>query len=72
MIDNGVYGAIGGMKIGRGSRSTRIKPVPVSLCPPQIPHDLTRFRIRTAEVEASYGTAGSAEYSAATTYVRPV
>jgi hypothetical protein len=33
-------GAVGGM-IGRGNRSTRRKPVPVLLCPPQIPHDLT-------------------------------
>jgi hypothetical protein len=30
-------GEIGGM-IGRGNRSTRRKPVPVQLCPPQIPH----------------------------------
>jgi hypothetical protein len=28
---------IGGM-IGRGNRSTQRKPVPVPLCPPQIPH----------------------------------
>jgi hypothetical protein len=28
---------IGGM-IGRGNRSTRRKPAPVPLCPPQIPH----------------------------------
>jgi hypothetical protein len=32
-------GEIGGMKIGRGNRSTRRKPAPVPLCPPQIPHD---------------------------------
>jgi hypothetical protein len=31
-------GAIGGMKIGRGNRSTRRKPAPALLCPPQIPH----------------------------------
>jgi hypothetical protein len=30
-------GEIGGM-IGRGNRSTRRKPAPVPLCPPQIPH----------------------------------
>jgi hypothetical protein len=34
-------GEFGGMMIGRGSRSTRREPVPVPLCPPQIPHDLT-------------------------------
>jgi hypothetical protein len=30
-------GEIGGM-IGRGNRSTRRRPAPVPLCPPQIPH----------------------------------
>jgi hypothetical protein len=30
-------GEIGGM-IGRGNRSTRRKPIPMPLCPPQIPH----------------------------------
>jgi hypothetical protein len=35
------YGAVGGMKIGRGNQSDRKKPAPLSLCPPQIPHDLT-------------------------------
>jgi hypothetical protein len=29
----------GGMRIGRGNRSTRRKPAPVPLHPPQIPHD---------------------------------
>jgi hypothetical protein len=33
-------GAGGGMRIGRRNRSTRRKPVPVLLCPPQIAHDL--------------------------------
>jgi hypothetical protein len=41
MIDDGDCGAVGGMKIGKGTRSTRRKPAPVLLCPPQIPHDLT-------------------------------
>jgi hypothetical protein len=31
-------GEIGGIMIGRGNRSTRRKPVPVPLCPPQNPH----------------------------------
>jgi hypothetical protein len=39
MIDDD-YGVVGGMRIGRGNRSTRRKPAPVSLCSPQIPHDL--------------------------------
>jgi hypothetical protein len=42
MIDDGDCGAIGGMNIGRGNRSTRRKPALVSLCPPQIPHDQAR------------------------------
>jgi hypothetical protein len=33
-----VTGEIGGIKIGRGNRSTRRKPAPAPLCPPQIPH----------------------------------
>jgi hypothetical protein len=40
MIDDD-YGAVGGMRIGRGNRSTRRKPAPVPLCPSQFPHDLT-------------------------------
>jgi hypothetical protein len=28
-----------GMKIGKGNWSTRRKPAPAQLCPPQIPHD---------------------------------
>jgi hypothetical protein len=31
-------GEIDGMMIGRGNRSTRRKPAPVPLCPPQTPH----------------------------------
>jgi hypothetical protein len=33
-------GEIGGMKIGRGNRSTLRKPAPVPLYPPQTPHAL--------------------------------
>jgi hypothetical protein len=39
MIDDGDCGEIGGIKIGRGNRSTRRKPVPAPLCTLQIPHD---------------------------------
>jgi hypothetical protein len=42
MIDEGDCVAIGGMKIGRGDRSTRREPAPAPLCPPQIPHNQTR------------------------------
>jgi hypothetical protein len=50
MIDDGDCGATGGMKIGRGNRSTRRKPVPVPPFPTQTPHDLTRARTRAAAV----------------------
>jgi hypothetical protein len=43
----------GGMKIGRGNRSTRRKHAPVPLCPLQIPLDQTRDRTRTIAVEDS-------------------
>jgi hypothetical protein len=33
-------GAVGGMRIGRGNRSTRTKPAPVPICRPEIEHDL--------------------------------
>jgi hypothetical protein len=39
-------GKIGGM-IGRGNRSTRIKPAPVPFCPPKTPH-AARTRTRAA------------------------
>jgi hypothetical protein len=43
-------GAVGGMRIGRGNRSTRRKPSPVLSCTPKIPHDLTCARNRAAAV----------------------
>jgi hypothetical protein len=33
-------GEIGRMMIGRGNRSTQIKPAPEPLCPPQTPYAL--------------------------------
>jgi hypothetical protein len=57
MIDEGDCGAIGGMKIGRRNRSTRRKPAPAPLCPPQIPHDQTRARTRAATVGSQRLTA---------------
>jgi hypothetical protein len=50
MIDDSDCGAIGGMKIGRGSRTTRSKPAPAPLRPPQILHYLTWARTGTAAV----------------------
>jgi hypothetical protein len=40
-------GKIGGMMISKGTRSTRRKPAPVPLCPPQTPH-AARMRTRAA------------------------
>jgi hypothetical protein len=62
MIDDDERGAVGGMSIGRGNRSTLRKLAPVPLCPPQIPRDLTWVRNRTAHCGKpattclSYGT----------------
>jgi hypothetical protein len=39
MTGDGDCGEIGGMKIGRGNRSSRRKPASAPLYPPQIPHD---------------------------------
>jgi hypothetical protein len=39
-----IFGAIGGMKIDKGNRSTRRKPTPAPLCPPQNPTWQTRSR----------------------------
>jgi hypothetical protein len=50
MTDDDDCGAIGGMRTGRVNRSTRRKPAPVPLRPPQIPHDLTRARTEAAAV----------------------
>jgi hypothetical protein len=50
MIGEGDCGAIGGMKIGKGNRSTRRKPTPAPLCPPQITLDQTRDPTRAAAV----------------------
>jgi hypothetical protein len=57
MVDEGDCGAIGGMKIGRGNRSTRRKRAPTPLSPPQIPHDQTRARTRAAAVGSQRLTA---------------
>jgi hypothetical protein len=57
MIDEGDYGAIGRIKIGRGNQSTRRKPAPAPFCPPQIPHDQTRTRTRAATVGSQRLTA---------------
>jgi hypothetical protein len=50
MMNDDEYGAIGGM-LDRGNRIIWIKPVPMPLCPPQIPHYLTGAWTRAAAVE---------------------
>jgi hypothetical protein len=49
-------GEFGGMMIGGGNRSIWRKPAAVSLCPPQISHDL-RARTRVAAVGSQRLTA---------------
>jgi hypothetical protein len=46
-------GEIDGIMIGRGNRSTRRKPAPVPLCPPQTPH-AARTRTRATAFTACY------------------
>jgi hypothetical protein len=47
------------MKLTGENRSTRGKPVPVPLCPPQIPHGFTRDRARASSAtnRLSHGAA---------------
>jgi hypothetical protein len=52
-------GEFGGMKIGRVNRSTRKKPAPAPLCPPQIPLDQTRVLTRAAAVGISSNSSGT-------------
>jgi hypothetical protein len=47
--DDDECGAVGGMRIGKGNRSTRRKPALVPLCPPRIPRDLASNRGRRGE-----------------------
>jgi hypothetical protein len=49
-------GETGKMMIARGNRSTRRKPAPVPLCPPQTPH-AARTRTRAAAVGSQRLTA---------------
>jgi hypothetical protein len=50
MIDDDECGAVGGMRIGKGIRSTLRKSATVPLCPPEIPHDMTWARTRATAV----------------------
>jgi hypothetical protein len=52
LIDDDECVAVGGMRIGRGTRNTRRKSAPVPLCPPQTPHYLTWARTQAAAVRS--------------------
>jgi hypothetical protein len=54
-------GEIGGMMIGSGNQSTRRKPAPVPLCPPQTPHAV-RTRTRAAKPATNHLSYGTAKY----------
>jgi hypothetical protein len=57
MTDDGDCGAIGGVKIGRGNRTTGRKSAPVTLCPLEILHDQTQDGTRSAAVGSQRLTA---------------
>jgi hypothetical protein len=50
-------GEFGGMNIGKGNQSTRRKPAPAPVCPPQIPLDQTRVWTRAPAVGSQRLTA---------------
>jgi hypothetical protein len=50
MIDEGDFGANGGMKIGMGNQNTRKKTCLAPLCPPEVESDQNRARTRAAAV----------------------
>jgi hypothetical protein len=52
MTDDDGCAGIGGMT-SRGNRSTGRKPIPVPLCPPQIPYDLTWARTGPPPLQAA-------------------
>jgi hypothetical protein len=71
MIDD-ECGAASGMITGRGNRSTRRKPAPVPLCPPQIQHDLTWARARAAAVGSRWLTVLAMQYPLVSWYFLPL
>jgi hypothetical protein len=46
------YGTVGGVRIRKENRRTRIKPSSLTLCPPQIPRDVTWDRNRAVAAES--------------------
>jgi hypothetical protein len=47
-------GEVDGINVDRGNLSTRRKPVPAPLCPPQVPLDQTRARTRAAAARSKH------------------
>jgi hypothetical protein len=68
MIDEMIFGAIGGMKIGRGNRSTRMKPTPAPLCPPQN----TTWQTRSRTPDRSGGKPATNRLSYGATFFSPI
>jgi hypothetical protein len=68
VIDGDECGAVGRMRIGRGNWSTWRNPAPVSLCPPQIPHDLTWAWTQAAAVGSWRLTAWAMAWPKGTIY----
>jgi hypothetical protein len=62
--DDDECGAVGGMRIGKGNQSIRRKLAPLSLCPPQVPHDLTWARTWAATVGSQQLTTWSMTWPA--------
>jgi hypothetical protein len=58
-----IFGAIGGIKFGRGNRSTRRKPTPAPLCPPQNP--TWQIRSRTPDRSGGNPVTNRLSYGAA-------
>jgi hypothetical protein len=58
-----IFGAIGGMKIRRGNRSTRRKPTPAPLCPPQ--NSIWQTRSRTPDRSGGKPETNCLSYGAA-------
>jgi hypothetical protein len=54
MIVDGDHGVIGGMRIGRGNRSTQTNPAPEPISPPQIPHDQTQAQMPYDSILTKY------------------
>jgi hypothetical protein len=63
MLGDGDCEEIDGMKIGKGNRSTRRKPAPAPLCPPQIPHDQTWVSTRGGKPATNRLRYGAAKLS---------